>query len=206
MHEINNSTGFITAILLFQLAPGPGTVAILGATARGGIRSGMGAVFGTLAGDMVYMLVAVSGLAAVVTASPRLFILLQWGGIAYLCRFGWRLLRSAGSAGIRRDDAADGNWQPFRRAFCVGLTNPKVIMFFMAFFPLFMTARSGPVTLLIMMAHVSLLSLVYQTCLVLVGDRIAGWFSRLPGVHVHVKRFAGCMLIGFGLKLALDQR
>lgn len=205
MFEINNYTGFITAILLFQLAPGPGTVAILGATTRGGFRSGMGAVFGTLAGDLVYMLVAVSGLAAVVMASPRLFTILQWAGIVYLCRFGWSLLHSSRRLSSEEVGSESG-WRPFQRAFCVGLTNPKAIMFFMAFFPLFMTARSRPVTLVIMMAHVSLLCLAYQTCLVLVGGRVAYRFSRLPGVETLAKRFTGCVLIGFGLKLAFDRR
>lgn len=124
----------------------------------------------------------------------------------YLCRFGWHLLRSPKVQSCEEKVGTGPGWQPFQRAFCVGLTNPKTIMFFMALFPLFMTAQSRPVTLMIMMAHASLLCLVYQTCLVPVGARVAGWFSRLPGVEIHAKRFAGCVLIGFGLKLAFDQR
>ncbi|MBL8375646.1 LysE family transporter, partial [Accumulibacter sp.] len=65
MFEIQNYASFVAAIIVFQLIPGPGTLAILNATARNGIGAGLGAVVGTLLGDMVYMVAAIVGLAAV---------------------------------------------------------------------------------------------------------------------------------------------
>ena len=206
MVEIHNYVGFVSAILLFQLAPGPGTVAILGATARGGRRAGMGAVLGTLAADLVYMLAAVFGLAALLAASPVLFTLMQWAGIAYLCRCGWQLLRFAKGGATGDEMPADSGWRLFRRVLCVGLTNPKAVLFFMAFFPLFMTPHTRPVTLGVMVAHVSLICLVYQTCLVLVGDRAARRLSRVKGARVIATRLAGMALIGFGVKLAFGNK
>lgn len=206
MFAIHNYYGFVSAIILFQLVPGPGTLAILNATARGGRRAGMGAVLGTLAGDLVYMLAAVSGLAALLAASPALFSAVRWAGIAYLCRLGWNLLRATA------DSAADGEMAPpsagrsFRQALAVGLTNPKVVIFFMAFFPLFMTADSRPFTLGVMMAHVTLLCLLYQSCLVLIGDRLAGRISRTKRWRLLASRLTGVALLGFGVRLAIDNR
>ena len=80
MFGIHDYLGFIIAVLIFQLIPGPGTLAILNATARNGIGAGLGAVVGTLCGDFVYMLAAVLGLAAVMAAQPMLFTGLQWFG------------------------------------------------------------------------------------------------------------------------------
>ncbi len=205
MFDIHNYTTFITAIMVFQLSPGPGTLAILNATARSGVGAGMGAVFGTLVGDLVYMVAAVSGLAALLAANPALFSAVQWAGIAYLLRFGWNLLRTAGNDAAGTQSAA-GTRQAFRQAFAVGLTNPKVIMFFMAFFPLFMTTDTKPVKLVVMMAHVSLICLLYQTCLVLVGDRVARRLSGVRYVRLFAARLTGAALIGFGLKLALSKR
>lgn len=204
MFEIHNYIGFITAILLFQLVPGPGTVAILNATARSGRRGGMGAVLGTLAGDLVYMVAAVSGLAALLTASPVLFSVVRLAGIAYLCRFGWTLLRSATTSNVQETCSVPSVRRSFHQAFVVGLTNPKVIVFFMSFFPLFMTSTTRPVTLVIMMVHVSALCLVYQTLLVLVGDQVAKRLSPMPQVRLHATRLAGAALIVFGIKLALE--
>jgi threonine/homoserine/homoserine lactone efflux protein len=206
MFAIHNYTGFITAILLFQMVPGPGTLAILHATARGGVGAGMGAVAGTLAGDLVYMVAAVSGLAALLAANPALFSVVQWAGIAYLCRFGWGLLRGAASSDPGGATPDGGAWCSFRRAFAVGLSNPKVIMFFMALFPLFMSYATRPATLVVMMAHVTLICLLYQTCLVLVGKRTVRLFARKRRLRRVATRLSGAALIGFGVKLALDNR
>ena len=94
----------------------------------------------------------------------------------------------------------------FRQAFFVSLTNPKVVLFFVAFFPLFLRPDSPPSTLLAMMAHVTGLSLLYQSCLVLAGNAVAGWFKRLPQARRLATRLAGMALVGFGLKLAVDNR
>ena len=85
------------------------------------------------------------------------------------------------------------------------LTNPKAIMFFVAFFPLFLTPASRPRTLGVMMAHVTLISLVYQTGLVFVGNAVAVRLSRFQQVRLWARRLVGLGLLGFGLKLALKR-
>ncbi len=205
MFDIHNYPGFITAILLFQLIPGPGTLAILNATARSGWRGGTGAVLGTLAGDLVYMLAAVSGLAALLTASPVLFSILRLAGIAYLCRFGWTLLRAATVSAPGKNIPVATARRSFHQAFAVGLTNPKVIIFFMSFFPLFMTSATRPLTMVIMMAHVTLICLLYQMVLVFIGDQVARRLSRMATVRLFARRLAGAALICFGIRLALEQ-
>lgn len=206
MFDIQHYASFVGAILVFQLVPGPGTLAILDATARGGLRAGMGAVLGTLAGDFLYMTAAVLGLAALLAAYPVAFQTLRWFGIAYLLWIGWGLLRArADGQAEGRAEPASG-WRHFRRAFAVSLTNPKVVMFFMAFFPLFLRADAHPATLGLMMAHVTLLSLAYQAGLVILGNAAARRLARIPAVRTLATRLAGIALVGFGLRLALDGR
>lgn len=206
MFEIQNYPGFIVAILIFQLVPGPGTIAILNATARNGVGAGLGAVAGTLLGDLVFMLAAVAGLAAVMQAHPMLFQGLQWFGAAYLCWMGWQLLRARVDSTAAAPEPRRRAAVYFRQAFWVSLTNPKVVLFFVAFFPLFLRPNSPPSTLLVMMAHVTGLSLFYQSCLVLVGNALARWFRQLPQARRLATRLAGMALVGFGLKLAADSR
>ena len=206
MFEIQHYPSFIAAILIFQLLPGPGTLAILGASARSGIGAGMGVVFGTLAGDSIYMLAAVLGLAAILSAYPAVFAALQWFGIAYLCWIGFKLLTEAPTKATSGETPRHSGWFFFRQGFSVALTNPKVIMFFMAFFPLFMRPDASPVTLVSMMLHVTLICLVYEIGLVLAGNLVARMLSRFRGIRLLGNRLAGLALIGFGLKLALDDR
>jgi threonine/homoserine/homoserine lactone efflux protein len=206
MFGIENYGSFVAAILVFQAAPGPGTLAILNATARNGAGAGLGAVAGTLIGDFVYMVAAVAGLAALMQAYPVAFQALQWLGAAYLCWMGLGLLRARIELVT---DAAPPHRRAtvyFRQAFAVSLTNPKVVLFFVAFFPLFLRADAPPSTLVAMMAHVTLLSFAYQAGLVFAGNAIAWRLRRFPAARRLATRLAGIALIGFGVKLALGNR
>ncbi|NDB70241.1 MAG: LysE family translocator, partial [Methylocystaceae bacterium] len=77
---IQNYPGFLLAILVFQLMPGPGMLAILDSTARNGIAAGLGASFGLLIGDLIIMLIAIAGLEAVLLSSPQVFHFIQLAG------------------------------------------------------------------------------------------------------------------------------
>jgi leucine efflux protein len=206
MFDIQNYGSFIAAIVVFQLIPGPGTLAILNATARNGVGAGLGAVLGTLVGDFLFMVAAVAGLAAVMNANPAVFQALQWFGAAYLCWMGLQLLR----ARIANDAATAEPRKPasvyFRQAFAVSITNPKVVLFFVAFFPLFLRPDSSSLTLAAMMAHVTVISFLYQAGLVLAGNSIARKLEALPSARRIATRLAGVALIGFGIKLASSNR
>lgn len=206
MFDIQNYSGFLLAILVFQIVPGPGTVAILNATARNGAGAGFGAVLGTLLGDFIYMVAAVLGLAAAMRANPLLFEALQWFGAGYLCWIGLQLLRSRASADIGTDEPRRSGRVYFRQACAVSLTNPKVMLFFIAFFPLFLRPEATGGTLVAMMLHVSALSFLYQAGLVLIGNAVAARLKALPCARRLATRLAGIALVGFGLKLAVSNR
>jgi threonine/homoserine/homoserine lactone efflux protein len=135
-----------------------------------------------------------------------MFQTLQWFGAAYLCWMGLQLLR----ARIVSDTAAMAPGKSasvyFRQALAVSLTNPKVVLFFVAFFPLFLRPDSSRLTLAAMMAHVTLISLVYQAGLVLAGNAMARKLKALPSARRIATRLAGVALIGFGIKLAFSNR
>jgi leucine efflux protein len=206
MFDIQNYGSFIAAIVVFQLIPGPGTLAILNATARNGVGAGLGAVLGTLAGDFLFMVAAAAGLAAVMNANPALFQALQWFGAAYLCWMGVQLLRAHIAGDAVTPEPRRAASVHFRQAFAVSITNPKVILFFVAFFPLFLRPDSSSLTLAAMMVHVTAISFIYQAGLVLAGNSIARRLEALPAARRIATRLAGMALIGFGIKLAAGNR
>lgn len=206
MFGIQNYGSFIGAIVVFQLIPGPGTLAILNATARNGTGAGFGALAGTLCGDFVFMVAAVAGLAAVMNANPALFHALQWFGAAYLGWIGIQLLRARVGAEPSAPEPVKPAWLYFRPAFAVSLTNPKVILFFVAFFPLFLRADAPAFTLVAMMAHVTVISFAYQSSLVLIGNAVANRLKSMPAARTLATRLAGVALIGFGIRLAASNR
>lgn len=206
MFDIQNYTSFVIAILLFQAVPGAGTVAILNATARHGIGAGIGAVLGTLLGDFIYMVAAVLGLAAVMHANPQWFAAMQWFGAAYLCWIGIQLLRARVTEGAGAPQPARSGWSYFSQACAVSLTNPKVMLFFVAFFPLFLRPDATGGTLAAMMLHVTALSFLYQAGLVLLGNAAAARLRAFPFARRLATQLAGVALVGFGLKLAAYNR
>ena len=206
MFDIQNYYSFIAAILLFQLIPGAGTIAILNATARNGIKAGLGAVFGTLLGDFAFMIAALAGLAAIMQQNPFLFEVLQYFGAAYLGWLGIGLLRAKIEPETGKVEPKKSALVYFKQAFFVSITNPKVMLFFVAFFPLFLRPDASNVTLGGMILHVSLISLLYQTLLVLLGNTLAHKLKAFPLARKIATRLAGIALIAFGIKLASNNR
>jgi threonine/homoserine/homoserine lactone efflux protein len=204
--DIQNYKSFLAAIIAFQLIPGAGTLAILNATGSNGVGAGLGAVFGTLFGDFLFMVAAAAGLAAVMNSNPIIFQALQWFGATYLCWLGLQLLRSPQTLDATNPTQDKSAWRYFRQACAVSLTNPKVMLFFVAFFPLFLRPGSPNTTLVTMMAHVTIISFLYQAGLVLLGNAVARRLRAIPSARKIATRLAGIALISLGVKLAINNK
>jgi threonine/homoserine/homoserine lactone efflux protein len=202
--DIQNYTSFLVAILVFQLIPGPGTLAILNATARSGISAGLNAVLGTLTGDVLFMVAALAGLASVMNTNPILFQTLQWLGVSYLCWTGLQLLRSPASQDTTKPEPLKSPRRYFRQAFAISLTNPNVLLFFVSFFPLFVRPGSKNTTLVAMIIHVTTINFLYQVSLVFIGNAVARRLRAIQSARMIAAHFAGIALIGFGVKLAIS--
>ena len=134
MFGIADYGSFVAAIVLFLAIPGPGNLALITSTGKGGVRGGLAATFGVIAGDQVLLWMAVAGVAALLTAYPAAFSAVQWLGAAYLAWLGFKMLTAKpGSAPILNIRPR----QYFQQALTITLLNPKAIVFYMAFFPLF---------------------------------------------------------------------
>jgi len=201
MFGIADYGAFVVAILVFLAIPGPGNLALLTATAKGGVRGGMAATFGVIAGDQVLLWSAVAGVAALLLASPSVFSFVQWAGAAYLVGLGVALFKT------KIGDAPVLNMTPhhyFRQALFITVLNPKAIVFYMAFFPLFVTPaiHQGLLTFGVMAATIAALTLAYGSVAVLLAYVLASRVRAKPIIGLLLNKVAGLMLIGFGLKLA----
>ncbi len=92
MFGIADYGAFVAAIVLFLAIPGPGNLALITSTGKGGVRGGLAATVGVIAGDQVLMWAAVAGVAALLAAYPAAFHAVQWLGAAYLAWLGFRML------------------------------------------------------------------------------------------------------------------
>ena len=204
MLGITDYGAFCAAIVLFLALPGPGTFALLTSTGKGGFRAGAAATFGVIVGDQVLLWLAVAGVAALLAAHPTAFKAVQYAGAAYLAWIGLKLLlsRGDGSASPIRIEPHDY----FRQAAFITLLNPKAIVFYMAFFPLFIdpATHRGLPTFATMAATIALITLVYCLTLCAFANAVAEKVRAHRSLARWLERLAGMFLIGFGIRLVKD--
>lgn len=191
---------FCAAILVFLALPGPGTFALLTSTAKGGFRAGAAATGGLIAGDQVLLWLAVAGVAALLAAHPVLFKAVQYAGAAYLAWIGLKLLLAKeGTASPVRIEPR----QYARQAFFITLLNPKAIVFYMAFFPLFIdpATHRGLATFAAMAATIAAITALYCLTLCAFAHAVSAQVKAHRRLAKALERLAGVFLIGFGLRL-----
>ncbi|KIC16464.1 LysE family translocator [Leisingera sp. ANG-DT] len=133
---------FIPAALALNLTPGADMMFCLGQGLRSGRAAAVAASAGISAGSMVHVALAGLGLGAVVSAMPGLFDVIRWIGVGYLLYLAWGALRCGA---VQADAPSVPARRAFRSGFLVNLTNPKVILFVLAFVPQFVRPEAGPV-------------------------------------------------------------
>jgi len=195
---------FVVTIIVFLLIPGPGNLALITSTSKGRIPGGLAATFGVILGDQVLMWSAVAGVAALLSAYPDAFSAVQWVGAAYLAWLGAKmLLAKPGAAPVLNITA--GHY--LRQAMMITLLNPKAILFYMAFFPLFVdpARQQGLATYAFMAATIAVLTFLYGLTSTLPTHFLAERIRANPTVSTVLEKIAGLFLIGFGIRLAITR-
>jgi leucine efflux protein len=200
-HGIADYWAFVIAVIVFLAIPGPGNLALITSTSKGRIAGGLAATFGVIAGDQVLLWLAVAGVSALLAAYPFAFSALQVAGALYLAWMGFRMLLA------KPGDGPVLNMAPrrfFQQSLMITLLNPKAIIFYMSFFPLFIDPKhhEGMVTFAVMALTIALLTFAYCSVVVVLTHTAAERFRANPKLSVWLNRLAGTLLIGFGIKLA----
>ncbi|HUJ69586.1 MAG TPA: LysE family transporter [Syntrophorhabdales bacterium] len=195
--------GFSLASIAVVLAPGPGSLFVAKTGARGA-RHGFQAMAGIMVGDACLISFSFLGVSALFVAHPALFQGVRLAGACYLIFIGLQSIFFA----PKREAGTGPQSSAFRRAVSITLLNPKAVLFFMAFFPIFirpqlqgLLAPYAAVTLLFMAV-----SAAYLTFLVRVSSGLALAFERNRRLRSVALRLSGCIFVGFGLKVALAAR
>lgn len=209
---------FLGLAVLLALTPGPDNIFVLVQSAQHGWRTGVLIVIGLCLGVVVHTCAVALGLAAVIVASPMAFSALKWAGASYLIWLAWGAWRAPSSAGAvaAKDASKDLSKQrwPERplamigRGMVMNLSNPKVLMFFLAFLPQFANPALGPIA-----PQIAVLGLVFTASTLLVFGAIA-YFSGFFGTILQqseraqtiLNRVASVVFAGLALRLVLMQR
>ncbi|HEX3823583.1 MAG TPA: LysE family translocator [Mycobacteriales bacterium] len=201
--------GFAAAAGLIVLLPGPDTLVVLRSLIRAGRPQARRTVLGVLTGLTIWAGCAVLGLSALLRASHDGYLALRLAGAVYLCILGIQAFRSRGaSAELTGTSDSARRRGVIGTGYVAGLTtdllNPKVGVFFVTFLPAFVPhgAPIGPITLLFGAMFVVETALYFVVFLAF-ADRLMAGMQR-PRVRFLLDKCTGAVLVGFGLRLALD--
>lgn len=214
MLDITSLWLFIVAVFLLSVTPGPDLAYVVGQSMANGRRAGVISAAGVALGSCTHALASVIGLTALIAASPTLFNLVKLAGALYLIYLGTRFIlgtfskaqvESAGQPAIRPGASLRGL---LTRGFITTLTNPKVLLFFVSFFPQFVVPGGDHQTesFLLLGVVYTLVAFLTDAIFALLAGGAAGVVSGNRGLQKLMDRVVGVTFIGLGIRLSLTQR
>ncbi|MDJ0832728.1 MAG: LysE family translocator [Gammaproteobacteria bacterium] len=198
---------FALTSMLVILSPGQDMVLVISRGITQGAKAGIVTAAGVSTGLIGHTALAAVGVGALLTAADGWFMLVKWVGAAYLFYLGLRLIFSKPAMDVRSPQL-----KSYRKMFSQGalsnITNPKITVFYFAFLPQFISAEIQNPTayLLILGIGFSLLTVLIKVPIGYFAGLAAHWIGSRPGIIQNINRVSGSVLIGFGLKLAADNR
>jgi threonine/homoserine/homoserine lactone efflux protein len=199
---------YLMFAIVVVLIPGPDFAVVVGNTMSGGRPRGMWCAAGVASSNAVQGVAAIVGLGALIIRAQPVFHVVKWMGAAYLAYLGLRLLRAAlrGRYELPASPAdlhaARHGW---RQGFLSNITNPKVLVFYVAVLPQFLTPDAGVLSLTLFAVSHASLSLTYLLALAAVMHRARTLLARRP-VRRCLDGTTGLAMIGFGTRLAFERR
>lgn len=204
MIEAGVLLAYVPAALALNLTPGADMMLCLGQGLRGGPRAAMAANAGIALGGMVQVLAAGLGLGAVMAAHPALFDAVRWLGVGYLLVLAWRALQAVSVPDVPAVSPA----RAFRQGLMVNLSNPKVILFVLAFIPQFVDPARGSVLgqFLVFGAILSTGGLVVNGIVGVAAGGVGGRLARRPALARGLGVISAVIFSALALRLALVTR
>lgn len=200
---------FISSAIIFILTPGIDTVFVLNRTLQNGRMAGILSALGVATGVLVHTLFATLGLASILAKSATAFMVIKYLGAVYLIYLGVMAIKNALNAKNYQINA-EANPKPAKNAYLMGLLtnvlNPKVALFFLAFFPQFIQAEqlASATPYLFLGGLYSLFSAIWLVLLAVIGAMFIGYLQSVKARR-SMDSVSGVAFIGLGVKLGFSQ-
>jgi threonine/homoserine/homoserine lactone efflux protein len=198
---------FVVASILFIQVPGPSLLFTIGRALTVGRRDALLSVVGNGVGVVIQVVLIALGLAAIVTASTAAYTVVKVCGAAYVVWLGIQAIRHRADARSALDSPPPGGYgRALRTGLAVGLTNPKTMVFFVAFLPQFVNADAGHVGLQMTVLGIvfGVMAICSDSVWALAAARARTWFAREPKRLDRLGTAGGSMMIGLGAVLLVQ--
>ena len=216
MFGIENYLGFILAAILLNLTPGTDSMYIITRSVSQGQTAGVYSVLGITSGILVHTLLAALGLSVLLANSPTAFMIVKYIGASYLCYLGLKMLLSKNSNSVTNhlskdqdvtsQKAVDG-WQIYKQGVLTNTFNPKVALFFLAFFPQFIDASYayGMLSFLMLGLTFATTGFIWCLCLALLASKFSKKLRENPKIESMMNKISGVVFMGLGIKLLTEK-
>jgi len=201
--SFESALSFFVAIFIFGITPGPGVFALLARALSSGASACVFLALGMVVSDIAYLVFACLGLAALASHWGELFTVVRWLGAAYLVWLGVGIWRAPVGEGFEPAAAPRAARRAsFVQGFLISASNPKVILFYIAFLPTFMDLTVLRPADIVLAAVLTLVALMAGLMLISLGAARARRFFRSARATRLLNRSAGSIMIGAGAWLA----
>jgi threonine/homoserine/homoserine lactone efflux protein len=194
---------FISALLL-ALAPGPDNLFVLAQSMQHGKKAGLAVTVGLCTGLVAHTTAVACGVAALITKSPMAVEALKYCGAAYLLWLAWLSFRAGASDTAAAKMPATPLLRLYGRGIIMNITNPKVLVFFLAFLPQFASPKYGAMApqILILGILFMLATIIVFGSVSLLAGTFGSWLKTSQRAQLILNRLAGTLFAALAIKLA----
>lgn len=205
------TAGYIVLAAALAFSPEPDVMFVVANGMRYKAKGAIASAFGIGAGPFLHAILAAVGVSAVIAASPIAFEIMKIAGALYLAWLGVQaiksFLRNPGSAKLAQKVQEVSVWQVFLRGFMTNILNPKVIVFYLALLPQFVSVELGHVGLQVFLLGCihNFIGLSFLIAVGLAAGKASGWIAR-TSLGRWLDGIAGVFFLGLAARLALTSR
>lgn len=207
MMGIENVIAFMITALFFIMTPGIDTVFILNKSLGQGVKSGVYATLGVSSGVLIHTILATLGLSILIAKSPYAFSIIKYSGTVYLIYLGYVKLTEKQNlfSENKEDEVKKGERAAFWSGFLTNTLNPKVALFFLAFFPQFISPAKmeDSIPFLILGLIYALIGVIWFLILTLFASICSQKIKNDPNVSLWLNRLSGIVFILMAIRMAL---
>lgn len=201
---------YCVAVAILVLMPGPIVTLVVANSLSHGTRSGLATVAGASIGNAILLGATAIGLVAFFALLSEIFEVVRWAGAGYLIWLGVKAWSAHSAHGAQESAIVPTAKRSSRvvllQGFLIGITNPKAIVFYIAFLPQFVDSHLPPgPQLLVMTGSMIVMALLSDSAYALLAGRARIWFT-VPGRRRLQSRITGTLLIGVACGLLLARR
>lgn len=193
---------YVTAVFFISATPGPNMLHVMTQSIHHGAGRSVASMAGLMTANLVWLVASATGLAALLKASPMLFELLRYAGVAYLVWLGIKAWRGpVGGEATNGVPRVPSLRAMFATALGTGFSNPKLIVFAAALFPQFIdTSHPFVPQLALLIATFTVIEGIWFTTYAVGGRSLAVWLAPTHRQRIF-NRVTGIVFVGFGAAL-----